>query len=174
MKRIPAQWRKVVLAIAAVAFTVGFGAGVAWAQNPHFIDSKTRAVLQSDGDLAVSFKEAGLGDTATDYLLHALASVTCTCVTKSGNCPNAANKVTFTSDESTEGTFSPKNGTVSATLVITAPECPSSAPPTCGGGQTLDLSAIAYTNISLTDTTHSVTAGALPASVGPVTFFNCP
>lgn len=78
------------------------------------------------------------------------------------------------SDESTEGTFSPKNGTVSATLVITAPECPSSAPPTCGNGQTLELSAIVYTNISLTDTTHSISAGGLPDSVGPGTFFTCP
>jgi Tfp pilus assembly protein PilX len=148
-------------------------AALAWAASPHFIDSKTRAALQSDGDLEVSFKEAGLGDAETNYLLRADASTTCTCVTRSGQCPNAANKVTFEATVAATGTFSPKNGTVSATLVASAPDCPSSAPPTCGGGQVLELSAIKYTGISLQDTTNGVSAAGLPSELS-ATFFQCP
>ena len=144
-----------------------------WAQSPHFIDSKTTANIESNGDLRVSFKEAGLGDTATTYSLTATADATCTCVTNSGRCPKAANKLTFASQEATQGTFNPKNGTVSATLTLTAPGCPTSQSPTCGGGQTLELSAIDYHNVALTDVTHNVSATGLPSEVS-VTLFTCP
>jgi len=111
----------------------------------------------------VKFKEAGLADNLNiDYLLSANTEVTCTCVTNSGRCPKAANKVTFDEQLSTAGTFSPKNGSVSATLVLTPGACPSSQPPTCGGGQKLELSAITYNNIALTDETNHVSASGLP------------
>jgi len=174
MKRILTHLSKVVLAVAVLVLIVGFGAGVAWAQNAHFIDSKTKCTIEADGDFSCSFKEAGLGDTETDYLLSATATVTCTCVTNSGKCPPAANKQTFTEEAGAKGTFDPKNGTVTATLTITAPECPSGAPPTCGNGQSFELSAISYAGISLIDDTNDVTAGGVPASAGPVTFFTCP
>jgi hypothetical protein len=157
--------------ISAAAALAIAGAGVALADNPHFI--RATAAIQTDGDLEFNFKEAGLGLGATDYLASADATTTCTCVNKGGQCPKAANKVTFSEEVSTEGTFSPKHGTVSATLVVTAPECPSSAPPTCGGGQTLKLSAITYTDISLADTTNGVSATGLPSSQS-ATFFTCP
>ena len=174
MNRILAHQSKVVLAVAALVFAVGFGAGVALAQNPHFIDSKTSATLESDGDLVVKFKETGLGDAETNYSFSATATVTCTCVTRSGNCPSAANKQTFDQDVSQEASFSPKNGSVSATITITAPECPDSSPPTCGGGQRFELSAISYTEISLTDTTNDVPASGLPSDLSPGPFFTCP
>jgi hypothetical protein len=174
LKKEPKRLMFILVAAVAVCAVMVFAPGIVLAQNPHFIDSKTKAVIESDGDLAVSFKEAGLGDTATDYVLSATANVTCTCVSKSGQCPQAANKVTFSEDTSTGGTFDPKNGTVSATLTITAPGCPDSSPPTCGNGQRFELSAIGYTDISLEDTTHMVFAGGLPTSLGPVTFFQCP
>jgi hypothetical protein len=91
-----------------------------------------------------------------------------------GRSAKAANKTTFSEDVSTGGTFSPKNGTVSATLTITAPECPSSDPPTCGGGQVLELSAISYTNVSLKDDSNEVFADLPSTDFGPVTFFTCP
>ena len=106
-------------------------------------------------------------------MFSATAETTCTCVSKSGNCPSAANKVTSTEEVSTTGTFSPKNGTVSATLVISAPDCPSSDPPTCGHGQKLELSAITYTDVSLTDVTNNVAAAGLPDEFS-ATFFTCP
>ena len=153
-------------------FFLSFITTSAFAQSAHFI--KATETLQTDGDLVLKFKEAGLGNAlTTTYEARANASVTCTCVTKSGNCPNAANKVTFSSDLSTAGAFDVKNGTVSATLVISAPSCPSGAPPTCGGGQRLVLSAFSYTDITLKDTSNNVSAD-VPTSQGPVTLFTCP
>jgi hypothetical protein len=167
MKLIARQGRVVPAVLVLVC-----AAGLVWAANPHFI--KVTSALQPNGDLNVSFKEAGLGDTATDYLAEADATATCTCVTKSGQCPNAANKVTFTEEVSAAGTFSPKNGNVVATLTIAAPACPSSDPPTCGAGQQLTLSAISYTDIQITDTTHNVGPEAANPSSISATFFTCP
>lgn len=172
-RRRLARQRRILSILVGIAFVGVLAATGVWAQSPHFINSKTRCTIQQDGDLSCSFKEAGLGDAFTTYLLSATANTECTCVTKSGNCPNAANKETATTTVSATGTFSPKNGTVSATLVITAPECPLSDPPTCGAGQTLELSAITYAGISLQDVTNGVFAGGLPPSLS-ATFFTCP
>src|SRR6266566_6342157 len=159
MSRIRLPKGTIVLALAALVWTTG----LASAQNPHFI--KASASLDNAGDLVCSFKEAGLGDTETTYTCQADAAVTCTCVTNSGKCPAAANKVSFSSSVSQQGTFDPHNGTVSATLTATAPACPASNPPTCGGGQTLKLSAVTYTNIVLEDVTHIVFASDLPTQL---------
>jgi hypothetical protein len=167
MRRIRVPKGTLVLALAALVWTPG----LASAQNPHFI--KASANIDNAGDLVCSFKEAGLGDTETTYTCQADAAVTCTCVTKSGKCPSAANKVTFNSSVSQQGTFDPHNGTVSATLTATAPACPVSVQPTCGGGQTLTLSAVTYTNIVLEDVTHTVFASGLPTQLS-TTFFTCP
>jgi len=142
--------------------------------NPHFIF--VRASIQQDGDLNVSFKEAGLGtNLLINYLAEADATVTCTCVSHSGKCPNAANKVTSTEAVDQPATFnSGKNGQVNQTITLTAPACPSSAPPTCGNGQELRLSAITWDNIELTDQSTPVgPEPAVPSSVS-ATFFTCP
>ena len=146
--------------------------GSAKADSPHF--NKVTATLESDGDVAVKFKEAGLGDNATiNYLASASAQITCTCVNHSGTCPAAANKIDDTANLTQPGTFSSgKNGTISQTLTI-SPQCPSSAPPTCGGGQVMRLSSVSYTNIQITDTTNNVSKNAVPSSLG-ATFFTCP
>jgi hypothetical protein len=166
-----AKWGKVVLAVLAVL--VGT-AGIAWAVNPHFIF--VRASLQNDGDLDVSFKEAGLGtNQLINYLAEADATVTCTCVTHSGKCPNAANKETFTVAVDQPASFSSgKNGQVNQTITIEVPECPASDPPTCGNGQEFRLSAITWENIQLTDQTTPVgPVDAVPSSLS-ATFFTCP
>jgi hypothetical protein len=161
---------KAALVVAALALT----AGIVWAVNPHFIF--VRASIQSDGDLDVSFKEAGLGgNLLIDYLAEADATVTCTCVNNSGRCPSAANKVTFTEAVAEPATFSSgKNGQVNQTISLAPPACPSSAPPTCGNGQELRLSAIAWSNIQLTDLTTPV--GPVPATPSSLSaeFFTCP
>jgi len=168
MSRIRTFKGEIIFGVAALVCA----AAPAWAQNPHFIT--VTSSLESDGDLDVRFKEAGLGDTATNYVARANSTATCTCVTNSGRCPSAANKVTFSQQVSAAGTFSPHNGSVTATLVIAAPACPPSDPPTCGGGQTLRLSEISYTDITITDTTHNVgPEPATPSSLG-ATFFTCP
>ncbi len=165
--------RNLLLIGVACLLSLLWAGEMALAGNPHFIDSKTKIMLQKDGDLVVSFKEAGLGSAETTYQFSATVNALWTCVSKSGQCPQAANKVTTSEAVTTIGTFSPKNGTVMATLVISVPEPPSSAPPTCGGGQSLELSEISYTNIVLLDVTNSVYAN-LPDHLGPVTFFTCP
>jgi hypothetical protein len=174
MKRVIAPWSKVVvLALAALGVTVGFGAGAASADSPHFLNNQTTLSIQSDGDLSLHFKEAGLGDATTQYNFSAQAEVTCTCVTRSGNCPNAANKATFATAVSATFNIDPKNGTVNKTLEIDAPGCPASAQPTCGGGQRFELSSIEYTSISFADVTNSLSLGGLPQSLS-VTGFTCP
>jgi hypothetical protein len=173
MKQIVTRGTRIFALFVPLVCVGGFGAGVAFGASPHFIDSKTRCTVQADGDLSCDFKEAGLGDTETDYLLSGTATATCTCVSNSGRCPNAANKQTFSEEVSAGGTFSPKNGTVSATLTITAPECPDSSPPTCGNGQNFELSAISYNDVSLKDDTNEVFAFS-GQDFGPVTFFTCP
>jgi hypothetical protein len=174
MNRVIAPWSTVVLIFAMFGFTVSFGARIASAQSIHFIDSKTSLILGADGDLTVQWKEAGLGDNMNiDYKFMATASVTCTCVTKSGKCPSAANKATFTEDTSTQGTFTPKNGSVSASLTL-SPTCPTSLQPTCGGGQHFALSGVSYANISFEDQTDMLSPSGLATSAGPVTIFSCP
>jgi hypothetical protein len=171
MKRIITRQHKIILSGLGVLV---LAAGIVWAVNPHFIF--IRASLQQDGDLNVSFKEAGLGTNQNiNYLASADATVTCTCVTKGGKCPNAANKVTFTEAVDQPATFnSGKNGQVNQTLTLSAPACPPSDPPTCGSGQELRLSAITWENIELTDLTTPVgPEAAEPASVSAV-FFTCP
>jgi hypothetical protein len=121
-------------------------------------------------------KQAGLGtNQLINYLAEADATVTCTCVTNSGRCPNAANKVTFTEAVAEPATFSSgKNGQVNQTITLSPPACPSSDPPTCGGGQELTLSAITWENIQLKDLTTPV--GPVPATPSSLsaTFFTCP
>jgi hypothetical protein len=147
-------------------------AATVWAQNPHFI--RVSSQLASNGDLQVIFKEAGLGDTETTYVVSADATVTSTCLNNGGQCPQAANKRTFTEEVTATGTFSPKNGNVVATLTAPAPGCPESDPPTCPNGQVLTLFAITYSGIQVTDVTHNV--GPVPARPSSLsaTFFTCP
>jgi hypothetical protein len=171
MDRIIAHWSKVMLALAALAYP----AGNVWAQNPHFMNSQTTATVVQNGDLVVSWKEVGLGaNVLINYEASADANATCTCLSRSGRCPTAANKVTVSGPVSAMGAFgSGKNGTISSRLEVSPPPCPSSAPPTCGTGQTLVLSAVAYTNITLEDVTNGIVATGLPSSLSK-TFLTCP
>jgi hypothetical protein len=50
-------------------------------------------------------------------------------------------------------------------IVTSAPDCPASDPPARGNDQHLELSEIAYTQVSLRDTTNGVFAGGLPSSL---------
>lgn len=164
---------KFILAVASSTAIV-LCAGSVWAQNPHFVGTVT-AKIQPNGSVNVKFKEAGLGSNINiNYVASADATAVCVCVTNSGNCPNAANKITTSTHVDVPATISSgKNGTVSATLNIPVPSCGSSDPPTCGGGQDLRLSEITWTNIKITDTTNAVSAFATPATLSK-TLFTCP
>jgi hypothetical protein len=127
----------------------------AWAA-PHFQKGSVSAAIQSNGNLLVSWEEAGLGFTNIDYTLTADVTAQYFCRTNSGSIPNAENKQTVSSPVATQGSFQPKNGKVTASLTLVAPPAPVSDPPTCGNGQTLDLQSITYSNVVLTDTTNGI------------------
>jgi len=157
----------------SLAAALLFGPGIAWAQNPHFVSADDS--INSDGALVASWKEAGLGNNQLiTYELSADASATCNCVTKSGQCPSAANKQVITEPVSAMGTFSSgKNGQISQSLTAGPPTCGASSPPTCGGGQTFKLVSVTYANIELEDQTNQIFATTLQSPLSR-TFFTCP
>jgi hypothetical protein len=135
-----------------------FMATTAQAQSggAHYQKKSTGASIQiPSGNLQVSWVEAGLGNFNVDYTLTADVNATYFCRTSSGNIPNANNKHTVNTSASAQGSFEPKNGKVTASLTLAAPPAPSSAPPTCGNGQTLDIQSITWSNVVLTDVTYS-------------------
>jgi hypothetical protein len=161
-----------ILVVVGLGLTVGFGAGVASA-GPHFDGSEALSIA-SNGDLTATFREVGLGNEDVTYVFSANASLTCQCVGKSGNCPQAANKATFSVAVSSATTLTPENGHIDGSLTLTAPSCPtgSGAQPTCGKGQHFVTSEVSYDTIRLQDTTNGPIAD-LPPTAGPVTLFTC-
>ncbi|MDQ6701761.1 MAG: hypothetical protein M3Z96_00950 [Pseudomonadota bacterium] len=146
-------------------------AGVAWADNPHFVGKVTSKLL-ANNNVQVCFKEAGLGSNQLiDYLAGANATATFVCVNHGGNCPNAANKTTVNGPVGQTGQFSSgKNGSISQCLTFSPPGAGGFS---CPGGQTLTLSKVTYTDIAISDTTNGVSQAAVPStqSANP---FNCP
>jgi hypothetical protein len=131
-------------------------ASSALAASPHFIYAN--ASLNHDGSLAVAFKEAGLGD---NLLIHEVASATGTavyaCFTKSGNHPQASNKVGPTTLSASGDFPSGKNGQITGSLTIQPP-----APTlSCTSGQVRKLASVSFTNVVVTDTTNGVSTGIL-------------
>jgi hypothetical protein len=163
MKQIITYRSKVVIGLAALALTVGFGAGVASAASPHFISAD--ADVNSAGDLVCTFKEAGLGNTLSTAQItcEAQGSATYFCINKGGNHPQAGNKETVTGLVSATGTFPVRNGQTTGTLTVDAPGPGDFA---CPGGQTLFLVEASYTSIALsgegaTANVQNVSSGCL-------------
>ena len=152
-----------------------FLATAMWAQSSgaHFMNNSVSGAIQSDGDLVVSFVEAGLGNADVSYLASGSVSATYYCVSNSGSIPNANNKHTVNGTASTGGTFQPKNGKVTGNLTLEAPDAPVSDPPTCGNGQTLSLQSITWSNVTLTDTTNSVSTNVTKGTFS-ITLFSAP
>jgi hypothetical protein len=152
-----------------------FMATSTWAQSSgaHFQKGSVRAAIQSDGDLLVSWVEAGLGNLTVNYTVTGNVNATYFCRTNSGNIPNAENKHTVNATASSGGSFEPKNGKVTGNLTLEAPAAPVSEPPTCGNGQSLDLQSITWSNVVLTDTTNGIST---PVTVGTfsLTLFPAP
>jgi len=165
-------WLPLMRTICLLA-VAGFMATTAWAQGAHFQKNSVGAAIQSNGDLLVSFVEAGLGNANVNYTLTGNVTATYFCRTNSGNIPNAENKHTVNATPSTNGSFEPKNGKVTADLRLLAPAAPVSEPPTCGKGQSLDLQSITWSNVVLTDTTNNVTINVTRGSFS-ITLFPAP
>ncbi|MFC7044825.1 twin-arginine translocation signal domain-containing protein [Halobacteriaceae archaeon GCM10025711] len=128
----------------------------ATAANAHFI--RTDADCQSDGDLDVCFKVAGLGNNES-ITVTATGTVDATwvCCTGGGNNPQAENKIEVTDDVSTTGTFGPsgKNGQITncpKNPLVLSPPTPSDDEISCGNGQTLTLLSATYSNVVIDST----------------------
>jgi hypothetical protein len=133
------------VATAALAVVLATAA-VALADSPHFI--KASATLNNSGQLVCSFKEAGLGTTATsaDISCSADATATYQCWNKGGNHPQAGNKETVGGPVSGGGTFPIRNGSATGSITVSPPGPGSFS---CPGGQALFLEDVSYTNIVL-------------------------
>lgn len=129
---------------AAITAALGF-ATPALAGSPHFVGDPVFTV--SGRTITVSAKEAGLGD---EPQIHVVLSATATCVNGGGNNPQAANKtsVTAAADEPVQ------NGKSVYALSGTAVFQPD-PPGACG--------TVAFSDVTLTDTTNGLTAVPVPA-----------
>ena len=136
--------RKLVLALVA-AFALL--AVPALAASPHFLSHAF--AIDNQGNLNCSFKEAGLGNTATT------ADITCTaatseatyqCFNKGGNHPQAGNKETVGGLVTNTQSFPVRNGQTTGTVVV-APVSPGSF--SCPNGQALFLQSVCYDDITL-------------------------
>jgi hypothetical protein len=134
-----------ILTPTVIALT-SFMAIAVWAASPHFLRCSASGV-NSDGELDVSFKIAGLGDNQTlTVTASATADAVYGCLNHGQQCPNAANKQEVHADVSATGTFtSGKNGQITGSLTVEPP----AATLMCPNGQRLVLVSISYTNVSV-------------------------
>jgi hypothetical protein len=128
------------VAVATIVGAVAALSSVAYAGSPHFIKSAF-TVTTAGNTLTVSGKEAGLGDEAQ---VHIVLNATAQCINPGGNHPKAGNKTSV----SAAGDFPVQNGQAEFTLTATATFQPDCSPPM----------TVAFTNITITDTTHNISA----------------
>ncbi len=146
--------RRLWIALLSVLVMASITASFAFAASPHFV-STSASGPDSQGKLAVNFKEAGLGDNQLiNYLASADATATYACINGGGNHPQAANKVTVSGPVVAPGTFrSGKNGSISQSLPLSAPDKGSFS---CPNGQKLVLAYVRYVNVGIADLTTPV------------------
>jgi hypothetical protein len=116
----------------------------AFAGSPHFVG--TPAFTTSGATVTVTAKEAGLGGEAQ---IHVVLSGTAQCVNPGGNDPQAGNKTAFSTAADEPVQSGKADYAVTATAVLT----PSCSPPM----------TIAFSDVTLTDTTNGLTAVPVPA-----------
>jgi hypothetical protein len=137
----------VLIAFVAVLATAALAVPAALADSPHFI--KASASIDNDGNLVCTFKEAGLGTTASTEAVTCSADATAVyaCINGGDKHPKAANKATVSGPVSGGGEFPVRNGSTTGSITV-APPGPGDF--SCPNGQTLVLASISYTNITLT------------------------
>jgi len=148
------KWLLLGLALAATTSVAG---------SAHFVRGPDASLNTQTGDVTVTWKEAGLGDTVSvHYIAVAVAAAHYQCVNKGGNCPAAVNKQDVLANVSASGDFSSgKNGAINGSLTFSPP--PSSL--NCPGGQRLKMTSVAYAGIALTDDTFHVTRASTPEAL---------
>jgi hypothetical protein len=125
-----------------------------WADSPHFIRGPVASFDTKTGDLCVSFKEAGLGNTPITYTLSVGSELfTCQCFTKSGNQPQGDPNGQSFSNDSVSTTITPHNGQITASLCLD----PQKGSAGCqGGGLVLKLIDAEYDTIHFCDVTDNI------------------
>ena len=131
--------RRLALLGALVLVAAAIAASTALAGSPHFINNAF-SISRTDNTLAVSGKEAGLGDESQ---IHVVLSATALCINGGGNHPKAVNKTSV----SASGDFPVQNGKADFTLVVVAVFQPNCSPPM----------TVAFTDVTVTDTTNGLT-----------------
>jgi hypothetical protein len=119
----------------------------AFADSPHFLSSSF--AIDNSGNLQCSFKEAGLGNTATTADITctaATSSATYQCFNNGGNHPKAGNKETVGGLVTDTQTFPVRNGQTTGTITV-GPVSPGSF--SCPSGQTLYLQNTCYDDITI-------------------------
>ena len=153
----------VVVAAASLTF---WAVAASATSGAHFFSA--RGAVADNGNLVVSFDEAGVGQQTVNLSFTATGSATYACINGGGNHPKASNKQTVNGPVGASGSFAPtKNGRVTGSL--SAPPPPSTL--VCPSGQTFVLACVTYTGITLTDNTNGVTASIADVSR---TFVNSP
>ena len=138
--------RRMSIPVLVVALMAAVGVATAHADSPHFIQAS--AGIDNAGNLTVSFKEVGLGNTVTTEAITANADATAVyaCINGGGKHPKATNKATVSGPVSGGGSFPVRNGSTSGTLTVSPPGPGSFS---CPSGQTMVLVSVSYTNVSV-------------------------
>jgi hypothetical protein len=158
-----------IAAIIAALFGLAIAmATPAFADSPHFLNASS-SVSSTTGALSVSFKEVGLGSTATTEqvtLTVDTATAVYQCFNNGGNHPKAGNKETVSMSLTTPGTFPVRNGQTTGTLSAGPPNQGDFA---CPSGQSLFLQSVTYSGIFVTGSAgDSLEATPDPISSGPI------
>ena len=134
----------------------------AQADSPHFL--KASASINSSGQLVCTFKEAGLGNTATvaDISCSADSTAVYQRFNNGGNHPQAGNKETVGGPVSNGGPFPIRNGSATDSITVN-PTGPGNF--SCPGGQTLFLQSVTYTNIVLSGEGATADVPGTPATL---------
>jgi hypothetical protein len=149
-----------VLALITAIFAVAVPVALANA-NFHYANA---SVDKSTGDLAVSFKLSGLGNTITsaDVQLTAGGTAEYSCINNGGHHPSATNKETVNGPVSGGGSFPVRNGSVTGTITASPVDAGNFS---CPGGQTMYLTAVSYSGM----TVSSDAAGGASTAASPDT-----
>ena len=140
--------KKFALVLAAFLGAMFLTAGIALADNPHFIQASA-AGPDNAGNLAVNFKIAGLGDTvSTTVTASAQATAVYACRNHGGNFPADPKKTEVTEPVSNSAQLtSGRNGQITGSLTLSPP--PSTL--TCPPGQDTVFISVSYTNVQVSE-----------------------
>jgi hypothetical protein len=138
----------VPIAVVAAAFLL-MTPMLAAAQNPHFVRGPTLTENQRDFSLTVNFKAAGLGNEATDvFLTSSGGSAELQCVNKGGNDPEPK-QFEFGDLQGETITITPRNGQITASPTLEAPDLPSAREICPNPNWTVDIESITFEDVEL-------------------------